>query len=175
MIDQDAAHHRRCQAEEVRPIAPIDLLLPKKSQIGLVHESGSLERVTCAFVAELRRCDPLELDVGALQEILSGLRVASAPSSQQARDLERRVIVAGHGVEDRARNCLSPQAPAGVMGNAHGCTGPRFLSTHFDDGFACYRLGVAEFGVEGTADRARLRGGVPLESLFLVPDSACER
>ena len=79
-------------------------------------------------------------------------------------------------------------------------TGPRFWNAHFDDSFARYPLWVAEYGVaeptlptgwtewlfwqfqgdaaipgvEKTADRSRLRGGVPLQSLLLVPESAYE-
>jgi lysozyme len=80
-------------------------------------------------------------------------------------------------------------------------TGPRFWDTHFDASFARYQLWVAEYGVaeptlpagwtewlfwqfqgdaaipgvEKTADRSRLRGSVPLQSLLLVPESASER
>jgi lysozyme len=80
-------------------------------------------------------------------------------------------------------------------------TGPRFWNSHFDGSFARYQLWVAEYGVaeptlpagwtewllwqfqgdaaipgvEKTVDRSRLRAGVPLPSLLLVPESEAER
>lgn len=80
-------------------------------------------------------------------------------------------------------------------------TGHRFWNSHFDDSFARYHLWVAEYGVaeptlpagwtewlfwqfqgdasipgvEKTADRSRLRRGVPLQSLVVAPEPASDR
>ena len=53
VIDQDAPHHLRRQAEEVRPILPVDAILAGESDVGLVDERGRLQRVVWPFAAQM--------------------------------------------------------------------------------------------------------------------------
>jgi hypothetical protein len=70
VVDQDPAHHRRGDGEEVLAVLPSDLILVDQPQVSLVHQGRGLERVVRLeqFVSEWGRAllrefrpDPHEL------------------------------------------------------------------------------------------------------------------
>jgi hypothetical protein len=86
MVDEDPAHHRRGEPEEVRAIAPGEPLLSGQAQVGLVDEGRRLQRVPLALAAQLRRGEPLELAVDQREELLVGRGFASPPGLQELGD-----------------------------------------------------------------------------------------
>ena len=58
VIDEDAAHHLGRDAEEVRPVLPVDTVLACEPDVRLVDQRGGLERVVGPFppqIASARR------------------------------------------------------------------------------------------------------------------------
>ena len=53
VIDQDAPHHLRRHAEEVRAILPVDAILAGESDVRLVDQGGGLQRVVWPFAAQI--------------------------------------------------------------------------------------------------------------------------
>ena len=79
VIDQDAAHHLRRHAEEVRAVLPDDALLADEPQVGLVNERRRLQRVLDPFAAEVGRGPPPELVVDHLHQVVARFQVTSDP------------------------------------------------------------------------------------------------
>src|SRR5918993_2740058 len=53
VIDEDAAHHLRRDAEEVRPVLPLHLRLIDEPQVGFVDERGRLQGVALSLAAQV--------------------------------------------------------------------------------------------------------------------------
>ena len=68
MVHQHLPHHPRRQAEELGPIAPVDLRLVHKPQIGLVHEGGGLEAVIRPLATQIRRGQSAKLVVDVREQ-----------------------------------------------------------------------------------------------------------
>ena len=90
VIDEDASHRLRRDAEEVCPILPVHLTLIDQSQVDLMHQGRRLQRVVHAFAAKLAGGYAAELIVDERQQLLERGRVASTPVSQQRRDAPTR-------------------------------------------------------------------------------------
>ena len=55
VVDQDAPHHLRGDAEEVRATLPGDAILAGEPEVRLVDQGGGLQRVVRPFAAKIRR------------------------------------------------------------------------------------------------------------------------
>ena len=87
MVDEDAAHHLRRQAEELRAILPDNMLLIDEAQIRLVHERGRLQGVGAPLAAQVGRGTAAKLLIDDRDETVARSRLASRPCAQKRRDL----------------------------------------------------------------------------------------
>ena len=63
VINKDAPHHLRGDAEEVRPALPAHPLCAGQSEMRLVHQQGGLKRACAPFVMEIIRSASLEVSI----------------------------------------------------------------------------------------------------------------
>jgi hypothetical protein len=81
MIDQDAPHHVRGDAEEVGAVLPGNPVLTCEAHIGLVDERRRLQRVIKSLPTKIRRGLSSELAIDERDQIVTGSQVASTPCS----------------------------------------------------------------------------------------------
>ena len=87
VIDEDPAHDLRCHAEKVCPIPPIHVPLVNEPQIHLVNQGRGLERVAGSLTPKMPRRHPTQLRVDQRQQLIERTLVASAPVTEQRRDI----------------------------------------------------------------------------------------
>src|SRR5262249_24581897 len=88
VVDEDAAHRLRRDAQEVRaPLeAPLGVLVDEP-EVGLVDQRRRLERVVGRLPAHHPRGDPVELVVDDREQLVAGSRVARAQAREETRGL----------------------------------------------------------------------------------------
>ena len=89
VVDEDPADDLRRNAEEVRPVPPIDLPLIYQPQVGLMNQRRGLERVSGAFMTQLPSSDATQLRIDQWQQPVEGLSIAPTPIIEQRRDVWR--------------------------------------------------------------------------------------
>ena len=97
-IDEDAAHHLRGDAEELRPVVPGGALIDQP-QVGLVDEGGRLQGVALALAPQMGRGPAAKLLVDQRHEPIARARVAVAPRVEKRCDVVSGTaqIVLGNG------------------------------------------------------------------------------
>ena len=85
VIHENPAHHLRRDAEEMRPIPPVDLPLVDQPQVDLVNQRGWLQRVADPFAAKLARGHPTQLRVDERQQLVESISVTTPPFGQKRR------------------------------------------------------------------------------------------
>jgi hypothetical protein len=92
VVDENAAHHPRGDAVELRAILPVDAALVDESQIHLVHERRRLQRVIATLAAQVRCRAPVQCVVDEGHQPIARLLVAGSPGPQQRRDIRCRPL-----------------------------------------------------------------------------------
>src|SRR5215510_7204238 len=82
-LDQDVTHSHGGDAEEVRPVLPIDLFFINQPQVGLVNQVGGLERVTGALRAQIMPGQASQLTVDQRRQFIERGFVAIAPPDEE--------------------------------------------------------------------------------------------
>jgi len=83
VLDQDVTHSHGGDAEEVRPVLPIDLFFINQPQVGLVNQVGGLERVAGALRAQIIPGQPSQLTVDQRRQFIERGLIAIAPPDEQ--------------------------------------------------------------------------------------------
>ena len=81
MIDQNAPHHLRSDAEEMRAILPDDAILADESDVCLVDQGGRLERVFLPLSAEIGGRPPPQFPVDEREQVVPCLEISVTPRS----------------------------------------------------------------------------------------------
>ena len=76
MIDENAPHDIRSNAEKVRPIFPRHSLLAEEAQVGLVDERSGLQRMIAAFAREKTRGQIAQFTVHCARQGFAGVAIA---------------------------------------------------------------------------------------------------
>jgi hypothetical protein len=76
VVHENAAHHLRGDAEEMRPVLPGYSVLVNQPQIRFVDNRGGRQRVISALAAEVRARQPAQLSVDKRHELVKGLSAA---------------------------------------------------------------------------------------------------
>jgi hypothetical protein len=84
VVDQNVAHHLRSHSKEVRAILPINFLLTGQTKIGLVHESGSLQRVAIALTLNVAMRNAPQFVIDQRRQSIERSFVALAPFEEQS-------------------------------------------------------------------------------------------
>src|SRR5262245_7142391 len=84
MIHQDATNDLRCHSKEVRAILPLDASLIDEAEIGVMHESGGLQRMSAILVTHIAASDAVKFVVDERHQLIACCRVALAPIDQEA-------------------------------------------------------------------------------------------
>jgi hypothetical protein len=92
VVDENAPHHLRRNAEELRTVLPDRAVLVDQSQVGFVDERGWLQRVFPALTPQMVRGAATQLLIHEGHEPVSCTQVAIAPGAEQRRDLVTRRI-----------------------------------------------------------------------------------
>ncbi len=87
VIDEDAAHHLRGDAEEVRAVLPLHLRLIHEPHVRLVDERGGLQRVADALLAQVARGEAPQLAVDDGQQVVEHPAVAVRQADEQSGHL----------------------------------------------------------------------------------------
>jgi hypothetical protein len=90
VIDEDAAHHLRRDAEEMRSILPVALVLVDEPDEDLVNQGRRLKGVIGPLLPKLPRRDLSELRVDEREQLIERSLVAATPISEKCRDIARR-------------------------------------------------------------------------------------
>ncbi len=90
VVDQDAPHRDRGDAEEVRPALPVDAVLLHQLEVRLVRERRGIESVTVSFATELSARDLLKLGVDVWQDDVHRTRVSGLEVGQHLGDVGSR-------------------------------------------------------------------------------------
>jgi hypothetical protein len=83
VVNEDAAHHLRGDAEEVRAVLPLHLRLVYQTHVSLVDERGRLERVPDALLAQVARGEAPQLAVDDGQQVVQNPAVAVGQTDEQ--------------------------------------------------------------------------------------------
>jgi hypothetical protein len=89
VVDQDAAHLRGRDGEEVHAIVHLERLAAEEAEIGLVDQRRGLQNVAGAFAAQVAGGQPVQVGVDDADEPVGGFFVAFARVLQQLRNLRR--------------------------------------------------------------------------------------
>ena len=82
VVHQDAPHHLRGDAEELRATLPGDAILACQPEVRLVHQCGGLQRVVWPFAAKVRRGSPPQFTVDEWEQAVARLEISAAPRPQ---------------------------------------------------------------------------------------------
>jgi len=82
VVDQDAPHHLRGDAEELRAALPGDAILPDQPEVRFVDQCGGLQRVVRPLAAEVRHGAPSQFPVDEREQIVARLKVSVTPRPQ---------------------------------------------------------------------------------------------
>src|SRR5262245_54108566 len=88
-LDQDVAHSHGGDAEEVRPVLPIDLFFINQPQVDLMNQVGGLERVTGALRAQIISGQASQLTVDQRRQFIERSFVAIAPPDEHLSYVRR--------------------------------------------------------------------------------------
>ena len=99
VIDEDTAHGLGGRGEEVSPV--VEVLIAHQSQIGLVNQGGSLQRVTNILTPHFTGGDAMEFAVNQRSGFVAGFRIAIPHSIEKECNvgwlaLSRRLRVFSH-------------------------------------------------------------------------------
>ena len=92
VVDQDAPHHARGQAEEIGAAGPALDLLHDEAQVGLVHQCSRLQRMAGTLARELAAGQALELVVDNGKKRVQRGGITGPRCTQLLRDID----CAGH-------------------------------------------------------------------------------
>ena len=82
-VDEDAAHHLRGHAEEVRAVLPAHLRLVDEPEVRLVDEGRGLEGVADALAPQVAGGEPPQLRVDERQQVFEGRALAFGEAQEQ--------------------------------------------------------------------------------------------
>ena len=82
MIDENPAHHRAHDGEEVRAIVKGDRLGIHQPHEGFVHERGGLKGVAGAFARHVTARDLVHLAMNQRHQLMKRRLIAFAPSNE---------------------------------------------------------------------------------------------
>ena len=91
VVHQDAPHHLRRDAEEVRAVLPLDAPLADQLEVRLVDERRALQRVADRFSRQVPSRNRAQLLVDERHQLIERLLAAVLPGDQQPRDRFGRV------------------------------------------------------------------------------------
>ena len=86
MIDEDAPHHLRGEAEELRAVLPRDPFLSDQPQVRLVDDSRWLQCVIPSLLPEKPRRLRAQLLIDHTKEAIASLEVSRTPCAEQRGD-----------------------------------------------------------------------------------------
>jgi hypothetical protein len=92
MVDENAAHQLRRDAEEMRAVAPLDAPLVDQSKVRLVHERRGLQRVSRTFTPHRAARLTMQLRIDDAKQPIRNRLIAPAPGEKQLSDLGRRKV-----------------------------------------------------------------------------------
>jgi hypothetical protein len=84
VVDEDAAHHLRGDAEEVCAVLPLHLRLVDEPHVGFVDERRGLQGVADALLAQVARRQPPQLAVDDGQQVIQNAAVAVGQTDEQS-------------------------------------------------------------------------------------------
>ena len=82
VVDQDAPHHLRGDAEELRATLPGDAILSCQPEVRFVDQRGGLQRVVRPFAAKVRRGSPSQFTVDEREQAVARLKISATPRPQ---------------------------------------------------------------------------------------------
>src|SRR5438876_6947662 len=83
IVQQDTAHDLRRNAEKMRAILPMNLLLIDKPQVGFVYQSRRLQRVIAILAPHIAVRQAMQLPFDKRQQFIQGRLIAVPPINQQ--------------------------------------------------------------------------------------------
>jgi len=89
VIDQHAPHQPRGDADEMRPVPPLDAVCVNQPHERLVDQRCRLQRVVAPLASHVASGEPPQLCLDQRQQRLQRLLVAVAPGLQQLGDAGR--------------------------------------------------------------------------------------
>jgi hypothetical protein len=92
MVGQDATHHLRGDAEEVRSVLPVDVALADQAQERFVDEVVGLKGLPDVLVIEVTSGQAAQLVVDQGHELVERLVVAAPPLDEEPRHVVGRVM-----------------------------------------------------------------------------------
>jgi hypothetical protein len=128
VVHEDAAHHVRGDADELRAVPPIDATLVDEPEVGFVHERCGLERVTAALFAEEVGGEAAQFAVNQRHQLLERVLIAVFPVDQKLRYAFRRLHM--FGISARVYNkCFEPVREYGPNIRVNRCREEVLLHT----------------------------------------------
>jgi hypothetical protein len=85
VVDEDAAHQPRGDAEEVRAVLPPDVVLVYQAQEDFIDERGGLQRVVVSLASDVITGQPPQLFVNQRHQLVEGTLIPVAPPLQNLR------------------------------------------------------------------------------------------
>jgi hypothetical protein len=82
VVDQDAPHHLRGDAEELRAALPGDAVLTGESEVRFVDQRGGLQRMVRPFMAKVRRGSPSQFTIDQWEQAVARLEISATPRAQ---------------------------------------------------------------------------------------------
>jgi hypothetical protein len=82
VIDEDAAHHLRCNGQEVGAVLPFHGIPFEQPQIGFVDQSRRLERVAHLLSAQIQPSQAAQFLLDERRQLLQRLGITPAPGLQ---------------------------------------------------------------------------------------------
>ena len=82
VVDQDAPHHLRGDAEELRATLPGDAILSCQPEVRFVDQCGGLQRVIRPFAAKIRPRSPSQFPVDQREQVVPRFKVSVTPRPQ---------------------------------------------------------------------------------------------
>ena len=89
VIDENAAHELRRDAEEVRTVPPFDAALVDEAEIRLVHQRRRLKGDLIRLAPHRTGCLTMQLGIDGREELLANLLLARPPTNEEASDVGR--------------------------------------------------------------------------------------
>jgi hypothetical protein len=116
VIHEDAPHHLRRDAEELRAVLPLCAVLIDQPQVGFVNECGRLQRVIGALTPQVGLGPTMEVLVDQRDELIASRGISGAPRVQECRHVGLGVHrphpeASGPGQSRCFRHPIRPEGP----------------------------------------------------------------
>jgi len=96
MIDENPSHHAGGDAEEVCPVAPLDMPLIDQPYVCLVEERGRLQRMARRLTDHVARRHPAQVIVDERDQTMESVLPTIAPRHEQLRNLGLLAVAVAH-------------------------------------------------------------------------------